>query len=452
MVWQMVQRNKLELAILALALLARLAVFYLASIGFFLVGEGVVQANLAENILAGRGFMLSESMFHDSNPKRDEHLEFFRETGGYYGALLPEQPTTFLVPGYALFMAFVFSVSSPGNLLAVIALQLFLGVLTVFLGFRLAARFLSGRWLTAAGIFMALDPFELYYQAIPVTQALFSLLFIAGLLASVRFMEKSSLQRGVSAGLLWAVTFMVRPAALPMILWLAVAVALSKKCSLRTVPSLLALIISFALPLAPWVVRNKNTMGHYQLLPLQGGVQMWEFNGRIFTDAFLNEQEGATILYTPVRSLWMSRLNMAELAEFPEFSTESEYERDSILVQRQTAFIKANPGVYLHLAACRFIEFFKPFPLNQFSPAHTLFGLISFFWVGVFFFAGVIRLLYRGWTGVFLAGIISGYVLMHLLTASGTPHRVALDIPLFIASLIALKYTCERFKAGKPSA
>ncbi|MCP4647285.1 MAG: hypothetical protein GY852_06030, partial [bacterium] len=94
------QRKRLELYILLLALLARLAVFYLAANDFFLVGEGQVQANLAENIVLGRGFMLSESMFHDADPRRDARLEFFRETGGFYGALLPEQPTTFLVPGY----------------------------------------------------------------------------------------------------------------------------------------------------------------------------------------------------------------------------------------------------------------------------------------------------------------------------------------------------------------
>lgn len=445
------QRKKLELYILALALLARLAVLCLASSGFFIIGEGRVQENLALNILSGRGFMLSESMFYDTDPRRDANLEFFRETGGFYGALIPEQPTTFLVPGYALFEALIFLVTSPGNLMAVITVQLLLGVLTVFFGYRLASRFLSGRWLGAAGIFMALDPFELYYQAIPATQALFSLLFIAGLLVSLRFMEKITITRGVWAGLVWGAAFLIRPAAIPMVLWLAVIAALSRKCSFRTAPSLLFLILSFAVPLTPWVLRNRNTMGHYQLLPLQGGVQMWEFNGRVFTDAFLEEQEGATILYGPVRRMWIAGLNRAELAEFPSFSTESEFERDSILFLRQTAFLKANPGVFLHLSACRFIEFFKPFPLNRFSPAYTVIGMLSFFWVGVFFFAGVILLLYKGWTGVFLAGVISGYVLMHVLTASGTPHRVALDIPLFIASLTALKFSLDRFMTGKSS-
>ncbi|MCD4707466.1 MAG: glycosyltransferase family 39 protein [Candidatus Sabulitectum sp.] len=443
------QRKTLEFYIFGLALLTRLAVFYLASCGFFLVGEGEVQANAAENILSGRGFMLSESMFHDPDPRRDAQLEFFRETGGFYGVLLPEQPTTFFMPGYALFEAFIFMVTSPGNLLAVIGVQLALGLLTVFLGMRLANRFLSGKWYIAAGVFMAIDPFELYYQAIPATQALFSLLFMAGLLLSIRFLEKPDLLRGVWAGLLWGVTFLVRPAALPMIGWLAVSTLIAWKFSKKVIPALLLMLVVFGAVLTPWVVRNRNTMGRYQLLPLQGGVQMWEFNGRIFTDAFLNEAEGAKLLYGPVRATWLPGLNRAELAEFPEFTTESEFERDSILYRRQSEFIKSNPGVFLHLSACRFVEFFKPFPLNQFSPAHTILGLLSFFWIGIFFLGGIILMLRLGWSGVFMAGVIAGYVLMHLLTASGTPHRVALDIPLMIASLIAVKYSIERFRAGR---
>ncbi|MCK5785308.1 MAG: glycosyltransferase family 39 protein [Candidatus Sabulitectum sp.] len=445
------QKLNLYIFVLLLALFARIAVFYLAANDFFLVGEGQVQANLAENIVAGRGFMLSEAMFHDADPRRDDQLEFFRETGGFYGALIPEKPTTFLVPGYALFEAMIFMVTSPGNLLAVIGVQLLLGLLTVFLGMRLASRFLQGRWFAAAGIFMALDPFELYYQAIPATQALFSLLFMAGLLLSIRFIEKPDLSRGIWAGLLWGVTFLVRPAALPMIAWLTVVALFAWKFSRRTIPALLLLAVSFVAVLTPWVLRNRSTMGRNQLLPLQGGVQMWEFNGRVFTDAFLDEAEGAKLLYGPVREMWLLKLNKPELTEFPEFTTESEFERDSVLYHRQSEFIRSNPIVFLHLSTCRFVEFFKPFPLNRFSPVHTVLGLLSFFWVGIFFFSGLLLMVRMGWPGIFIAGVIAGYIFMHLLTASGTPHRVALDIPLVIASLISVKYSVERFRAGKLS-
>ncbi len=451
MVWNLVQRKRVNRLILVLALLARTAVFLLALQGFFLVGEGQVQADLAGNILSGRGFMLSESMFHDHDPRRDASLQFFRDTGGFYGALIPEKPTTFLVPGYALFEALVFMVTSPGNLMAVIAVQLLLGVFTVFLGMRLASRFLQGRWYIAAGVLMALDPFELYYQAIPATQALFSLLFVSGLLMSVRLIESPGKVRALLTGLVWAAAFLVRPAALPMTLWLAVVVVFAGKFNFRSVVSAGLLVLVFFAALAPWMIRNHSTMGRYQLLPLQGGVQLWEFNGRIFTDVFQDEQEGAKLLYGPVRESWAGRLNLPDLAEFPDFTDESEFQRDSILNERQIRFLSANPGLFLHLSSCRFVEFIKPFPLNHFSWAHVSLGFVFFFWVGLFFAAGTLLLLYRKGYGIFLAGVIAGYILMHLLTASGTPHRVGLDIPLFIVSLIGLRHAVLRISSGKAS-
>ena len=171
---------------------------------------------------------------------------------------------------------------------------------------------------------------------------------------------------------------------------------------------------------------------------------MWEYTGRFFPAHFQDEQEGTILLYRPVRNAWLGRLSKPELAEFPEFRDEGEFHRDSVLYQRQREFLLANPMVFAHLAACRFVEFFKPFPLNDFSLAHTVLGLLSFFWVGVFFAAGTIRLLKYGRKGVLRAGVIAGYILMHLLTASGTPHRVALDAPLFTASLIGLRYFSSR--------
>lgn len=449
MVWNLVQRKRVDRFILSLALVARVAVFILATRGFFIVGEGQVQADLAGNILSGRGFMLSQSMFHADDPERDASLQFFRDTGGFYGALLPEKPTSFLVPGYALFEAFIFMVTSPGNLLAVIAVQLLLGLLTVFMGMRLASVFLKGRWYIAAGILMALDPFELYYQAIPATQALFSLLFIAGLLMSVRLIQSPGRIRALLTGLVWAAAFMVRPAALPMTLWLAAVVLVSGKFKARSLISAGLLVLVFFAALVPWMVRNRSTMGRYQLLPLQGGVQMWEFNGRIFTDAFQDEQQGAKLLYGPVRRNWIDRLNMPELAEFPDFTDETEFQRDSILNHRQLTFLRANPGVFLHLSSCRFVEFIKPFPLNYYSKVHAAAGFLFFFWVGLFFAGGTLLLLYRKGAGVFLAGVIAGYILMHLLTASGTPHRVGLDIPLFIAALIGLRHSLLRVTAAK---
>ena len=444
--------KKTILALLLLACFVRVPVFVLASRGFFIVGEGRVQLDLAGNILSGRGFQLSPSMLYPdrdaSSEARDYQMAFYRRVDGLYGALRPGRPTTFLVPGNALFFAGLMALFGPSNITAILGVQLALGILTVYFGIRTASRFLSGRWLTAAGALMALDPFELYYEAIPATQALFSLLFMAGLLASLRMFEKASFTRALLAGLSWGVAFMVRPAALPFAVLAAVVATVAGRFSRASILRALFLLLCFFMVLLPWGLRNLNVADRFTVMPTQGGVQLWEFNGRIFSENFRHEQRGAEMLYQPVRERWLGRLSNPELAEFPPFTDESEAYRDSVLYHRQTLFIRRNPVMFLELVSLRFMEFFKPFPLNDFSAIHTLAGLLFFFWVTVLMVPGGLLVMRKADpAGIFIALGSAGYSLMHLLVASGTPHRVAIDFPLVILALSALRVFWLRRRA-----
>lgn len=466
--------------ILLIALIARILVFGAASQGVFMIGEGRTQADLAQNILNGRGFMLSQSMMH---PEREEEaplmfrrtFEFFRRVDGYYGALRPGQPTMFLVPGYAVFMAAIFGIFGAGNYLAVRGIQLILGLITVFIGLKIAQRFLSGRYLFFGGLFFALNPFELYYEAIPATQALFSLFFLLGVLLSLRMLERSFkggsvLPGAAMTGAVWALAFYVRPAALPMMLWLVLILpftpihkritdrlkGVSKSAgerqwfSGRGFISAVTILTVFSLLMLPWGLRNREISGTFRFMPAQGGVNLWEYNGRIFTDHFEHEAEGALLLYSDLREEYLGRLNSPELAEFPQFRDEPEWVRDEILYERNIRFMLENPVLTLRLISLRFVEFFKPFPLNSFSPLYTLAGLLALFWVLFFVWGGAVRCSYEhGYEGFYIATIVAGYSLMHLLTASGTPHRIAIDFPMAILALCGIRYSIRRYLAWR---
>jgi len=452
----MLKVEKLLFVILLLAMLVRIPVFLLATRGFFIIGEGLVQMDMARNILGGNGFQLSPSMMHPddraSSDFRDFQMSFYRRVDGFYGVLRPGRPTTYLVPGMAIFLAGIMLVFGQQNLMAILAVQLLLGVLTVFMGYRIAARFLKGRWLYAAGILMAASPYELYYQAIPATQALFSLLFIAGLLCSLRVLEKPAFARGAVAGVVWGAAFMVRPVSLSLTALLLVVILVAGRFSRKTLLSSAGLGLCFAAVLLPWGLRNRRVTGEFFVMPTQKGLIMWEFNGRIFSDHFRHEMPGAMLLYQPLREKWMGRLSSPELVEFPEFRDETEAHRDSVLFNRQVAFLTSNPQILPELVMLRFIDFFKPFPLNEFSIVHTTSGLLWFFWITVFMVAGGVLVLKSGGAaGVFMALGTGGYVLTHLLMAGGTPYRVAVDFPLLIMSLFALRYFLLRRHAGLPS-
>lgn len=444
--------RKTFLLILLLSALVRVPVFILASRGHFIIGEGRVQIDLAENIISGRGFQLSPSMLYPSRDEtseaRDFQMEFYRRVDGFYGVLRPGRPTTFLVPGNALFFAGLIVLTGGTNIAAILAVQLALGILTVVMGIRIASRFLSGRWLTAAGVLMAVDPFELYYEAIPATQALFSLALMGGLLLSLRLLERPGPGRALAAGIAWGAAFMVRPAALPFAALVMVLCLLNNRFSRRSISAALLLGLSMFASLLPWGLRNRAVSGEFTVFPTQGGLQLWEYNGRIFSESFRHEQRGASLLYEPVRSRWLGRLSSPELAEFPDFTDEPESYRDSVLYHRQNLFLRRNPIVFLELLSLRFMEFFKPFPLNDFSVFHTVAGLLFFFWISALMVPGGI-LLMRGFDprGALVALGAWGYSLMHLLVASGTPHRVAIDFLLIVMALGTLRVFWLRRRA-----
>ncbi len=459
-------------AVMAVALAARVAVLAAAAMGVFLIGEGRVQRDLAQNIMEGRGLMLSPEMLHppgeaEASPMFRSTFEFYRDVDGYYGALRPGRPTTFLVPGYALFMAGVFSVLGR-SYLAVRGVQLLLGLLTVLLGYRLASRFLRGGWLTAAGLAMALNPFELYYEAIPATQALFTLLLTASLLMTVIMLSGRGPLRSLPlsallTGACWGVAFLVRPAALPLAAWGMLLLPFSGSVSKlrfglrpneghrfgRGLSAGLLAFAAFAAVLMPWGLRNRAVTGELRFLPTQGGVQLWEYNGRIFTSHFEHELQGARLLYGRLREQYMGQLDSPELAEFPDFEEEPEWVRDSVLYSRNIRFMRANPVLTLRLMSLRFVELFKPFPLNAFSPGYTLAGLLFFFPVLLFLWGGALLILREGAGGVYLSTAVAGYCLMHILTAAGTPHRVSIDFPMVIMAVYGLRHAVARLAASR---
>lgn len=440
--------------LLAFALAARIGAFILAGRGGVLVGEGRVYSDLAVNLLEGRGYTLSPSMLHpeeDSETSRLLHtrtFQFYQRVDGFYGVLRPGRPTLFIPPGYPLLMAAVYSVFGAGDMLAVRGLQLAAGLLTVLLGFRLARGQLSGRPLALVCLFMALDPFEIYYEAIPATQAVFSLLFMTALVLSTSALERRSALRALSASAVWGLAYHVRPAALPvMAVFLLCILAAPGRPMLRRTALAAGAAAVFLAVLSPWAVYARSVSGEWRITPTQGGVNLWEAGGRIFSSHFEGEIQGAETLYGPLRREFGDAIRKPWLAEFPEFRDEPEWVRDSILASRSIEFLAANPGLVPRLVLLRFTEFFKPFPFNDFPVHYILAGLATFGLVLLFAGAGLVLHLKSGEPAkLMLALTVVAYTLAHLASISGTPHRVALDFPL--AVLAGTGYRVFRARAG----
>lgn len=425
--------------LLLLALIARGGAFLLASGGGILIGEGRVYSDLAENLNEGRGFLLSGEMLYPEEraaPGRVMHartFEFYRRVDGFYGVLRPDRPTLFIPPGYPVFMAAVYRLAGSGNLLAVRGLQLAMGMLTVLLGIRLAQRHLRGPSLTITGLFMALDPFEIYYEAIPATQALFGLLFVSALVLSTAALDRRSTILAAGSSALWGLASYVRPVAIPVMAVFALCLLLNCPGAARRIRASAAGLAVFAAVMLPWILYMHDISGQWRLTPTQGGVNLWESNGRIFSSHFEDEEQGAETLFGPLREEMSGSIRKPWLAEFPEFRDEPEWVRDSILTDRTFEFLRANPIIVPRLVLLRFAEFFKPFPFNNFPLYYMLAGLLTFGTVLVFAGAGLARFARRrDPAGLLIVLVVVVYTLVHMASISGTPHRVALDVPLAV--------------------
>jgi hypothetical protein len=442
-------------SVLGAALLARLAVLAFAARGGIPTGEGAATADLATNLLRGDGITLSPSMMYPEeagrglNRMQQSTFDFWRRVDGFYGVLRPGTPTAFFMPGYIVFEAGIFAVAGAVNLLAVRAVQLLLGLGAVLTGMALAGRFLPARWVPVAGLLMALDPFGIYFEAIPYMQGLFNPLFTLSLLMSVRALESPSASRSVLAGLAWSSAFLVRPMALPAAACFLAAVLAGGRRQPHKVARGAVFALAFTLPLVPWAARQHAVTGEWRITPTQGGVNMWESNARMFSSQFAGEQEGATMLYGPLRESMLPVLERPDLAEFPEFRNEPEAYRDSVLYSRTIRFLSANPVLLARLPLLRFADFFKLYPFNPFPLHYNVAGALHFGPVLALAGGGMILALRRrNAQSLFLVLVTAAYAAAHIAMSAGTPFRVALDAPLVIFAVLAAREIVTRAGRG----
>lgn len=443
--------------IVGIAFALRVAVLLYVLRAGFIIGEGRVLSDLATNLLSGRGYMLSPEMLRpaeravDHTEMHDAGFEFYRRVDGFYGVLRPGRPTTFLVPGYVYFMSAVYAVAGVGSFGAVRAVQLVLvGMLSVLVGISIAKRFLSGVPLLLASLFMAVDPFEIYFEAIPATQALFSLAFLTSMLLSLRAVDRWGTGSAILAGAAWGLTFLIRPVALLGAGVLAICFALAHIPVRRRVLLVAASSMTTAAAVLPWALWMYTQTGQFGLSPTQGGVNLWEFNARPFSSYYVDEQEGMQALYGPLRSEFSGRLSRPDLAEFPEFRDEPEAFRDSVLTGRTLAFLRANPELFARMLLIRFADFVKPFSFNQASPARLVLGFLTWGVVLLFAAGGALVMLRKRDPGAFLLlGTVFLYSLFHVATVAGIPYRVAIDFPAAVFAAAGLGEMAGRIRASR---
>ena len=308
------------MAILALALLARLLILWFAVERFphsWLYSRGIELGTLAQSLLAGRGL---------SSP-----------FGGSTG------PTALLAPGYPAVIAVIFRVFGSFTFraaIAVMVLQVLFSGGTVVLIMVVARRCFDRRTADLAGVFWAVSLPLLWMPTIFWETCLSTLLLVGMIALALRCAEKPSSSLWALMGGYCGLAALVNPALLMALLALLGWAAWQTRKVLRYSPvlGLLVLLLVFA----PWPIRNARALGAFIPLRSTVGLELWMGN-RDGATGFLDE----------------SVFPLFNKLEYDEYAAEGEvaYMRNKSALA--WAYIGAHPVEFLRLSSVRFVRFWS---------------------------------------------------------------------------------------------
>lgn len=411
--------------------------------------------DMAENIAQGRGISISQELIGIPDTVSDSlravlmtRPERLRDMklNALWGIIKPNTPTAFFEPFYPLFLGGVRAVFGrtsgiefgrdemlpygPKVTIARLFQSLFDALVILILYFLGVALFTPAAGGLAALVY-CFYPYSIIFVTNLVTQNTY--LFLQALMVYffVRTLNKQSWLNYVFLGLSAGLTLLTRISLVTFIPFIVICLYLPLRQQLRWVRLLTSLAIMVAV-LIPWVVRNQIVLGKPLLLPTKGGRNLWEYNLQIFTPEKMDsEATGVDLLYQKFAWKNYHQLKRKDLLPFPNFTDESEIERDRILNERVTGFIKANPWIYVQLCGLRVYQLFRIIPRHLSGPAATLASILTWGWIlptsllGLF----VSRKQWRRRSVIY--ALILYTVATHAATASGIPHRVPTD-PYFI--------------------
>lgn len=285
------------------------------------------------------------------------------------GLILDEASQVTRPPLYPIFLAICYEVFGR-DFLAVRLVQAMLGALTCVVVLWLGEETLDPVSARIGSLLVAVDPFQVFFCSLILTETLFTLLLTAGvwLLARAR--------RG---GVLWAAA---GGAAIGGAILVRASLSLFWGVLLpfwfmgfggdrRRAGRLAAVgVLATGLVLTPWVWRNyRVTGGHIVPTTLQVGRSLYEANSPWATGGPAMD-----------RIDWEAEKGGRTL---------SEYEDNRFFRDRAVEYMRRHPGRTAYLAAVKFLRFWNVVPNDQGyrSPAYVAASLLSY--VPVLLFAGV---------------------------------------------------------------
>jgi len=210
----------------------------------------------------------------------------------------PGHPTAYRTPLYPFMVSIVFRIFGERHTL-VYLLQALLGAFTCTGIAWMAYRLAGSRAILIVGILCALNPASIEMTGLMLTETTFTFLAMCVLILLSKALAEEGSGGGrrdkyylwfFSVGLSLGLATLCRPNAIPWAVLIGMYVILfqrKRKVTLRLL-SIAVLLVGLALPVLPWIIRNKTVIGAPTLVTT-GGRNFWEFRHR---DRDTNEEKG----------------------------------------------------------------------------------------------------------------------------------------------------------------
>lgn len=241
---------------------------------------------------------------------------------------------------------------------AIAVLHLALGLGTVVLTWRFGLQAGLGRAAVLGAALVAVDPILLRQSTLVMTETPAAFFAVAGLVALGRASARPTATRVAMAGGVLALAALVRPTFLPWLAACAVVLPWRRAPRGRRLAVAAMFLLSAAVVLSPWAVRNALRFGKPILTTTHGGYNLLLGNNPHFYEHLRSQPWG-----TP----WFSQdLDRQWLAEMPE----GEVAADRRAYELAWQCIRQQPAMFVWASAVRLGRLFSPLP-HQISPEES---------------------------------------------------------------------------------
>ncbi|WP_229750693.1 glycosyltransferase family 39 protein [Paenibacillus nasutitermitis] len=205
--------------------------------------------------------LAEDAMFYSKMAKQ------FLETGilGYNST----EPNSFVTPGFPLVLSAVYGLFGTAQLGFQLT-QVAFSVLTIWVVYRIAQKYLSETFSLISAACMAIYPGFIYSNGLLLTEVTFTLLLASFLLLLLEGLQRGRSSILIAAGVLLGFSVLVRPTpailVLPLVLYFAIQLP-SKKLVFR---ALFYVGFSSFIVVLPWWIRNSLLFGEPVLFTTSG--------------------------------------------------------------------------------------------------------------------------------------------------------------------------------------